>query len=156
MSRSGGLVLVGYCFQKNDCTPHQKRDIWEGWEELAMWVSGGRLFQAEATVQSLYAECLHEYLRNSKEGPVARVEKKKTRGEGFVREVKWGTGDVREGKWEHMMILVGHCLRSHWRILWEIKTWSTYCNLTYIVKGCFVCYALTWLSGVGHKSTKFR
>lgn len=34
-------------------------------------------------MQSLYAECLHEYLRNSKEGPVARVEKKKQGGRGL-------------------------------------------------------------------------
>lgn len=40
-------------------------------------------------MQSLYGECLHEYLRNSKEGPVARIEKKQGRGAGgLVREVK--------------------------------------------------------------------
>lgn len=36
-------------------------------------------------MQHLYGECLHEYLRNSKEGPVSRVEKNKG---GLVRGVK--------------------------------------------------------------------
>lgn len=39
-------------------------------------------------MQSLYAECLHEYLRNSKEGPVARVEKKKNKGGGVCQRGK--------------------------------------------------------------------
>lgn len=32
-----------------------------------MWLSGGRTFQTEQTVQKLYHGCLLEYLRNSKE-----------------------------------------------------------------------------------------
>lgn len=42
-----------------------------------MEVPGGRLFQAEETVQRLYSQCLLEHLGNSRDGPVARVEKTK-------------------------------------------------------------------------------